>query len=78
MPPIHNPPDTQCEAGQQCTAAEFARDLAILKAKWPAIPEEIRAACATNRTLPSIHGCILRETLFYLNAHPNERAPWLP
>lgn len=78
MPPIRNSPDTECEAGRQCTEAEFGRELAALQRKWSAIPEEIRAACAANRTLPSIHGCILRQTLAYLNAHPNERAHWLP
>jgi hypothetical protein len=78
LPPVHNSPDTECEVGRQCNAAQFAKQLSDLKRQWPITPQEIRAACAANYTLPTIQGCIIRETLTYLNKHPGQRAPWLP
>jgi hypothetical protein len=78
LPPIHNSPDTECDPGRQCNATEFAKQLSELKRQWPMTPQEKRAACVTNNTLPSIQGCVIRQTLAYLNEHPGERAPWLP
>jgi hypothetical protein len=78
LPPIHNSPDTECEVGRQCSAAEFDKQMRELKRQWPMTPPEIRAACATNYTLPSMWGCVIRQTLTYLNEHPGEPAPWLP
>lgn len=78
MPEIHNSPDTECNnSGAQCSDDEFADALKGVKQQWNLAPDWLRTDCASNHMLPSMEHCILSNTLAWLNAHPDGKAPWL-
>lgn len=77
VPNILNSPDTYCSYKAQCTDAEFNEVVNSLHRQWVLMPEWMKSKCTGLHTWPTVEGCILNQTVAWLNTNPKGAAPWL-
>jgi hypothetical protein len=77
FPTIHNSPDTTCDPGIQCSDEQFKQVLKGEMRRWELSPEWLRRECVSSETAPVLFGCMLKNTVAWLNVHPEAKAPWL-